>query len=430
MFSANLLYYAGGRCHELQPTSRFIDVKLIGSKGEGKCVLHFDLSQKEYKEILLYVPSYLRYQSGIHYSRVTDVSFTCSRRDKCEERTEMLFKDRESLKTKVTHKHRTFSKIKSHFRQLVCSKTTSYNMYTSNEDCVLRVQEIPASSMLAINLNFLLEVKPTYDGKSSCIPVCCGWSNRTTFSYSLEYVSPYPVYTVNICSEAAIKWHIHGTERNCVSVFFSSEHDPSTKLEFTVDYLPKSSPYLLVTSSNSVECFNGSYSREYHVILDHLFVSDHDPRVAQIKFPSEFIFLVDCSGSMCGASIQSAADALMLFIKSLPVSCYFNVVAFGSTYRNLFEDSQKYCKETVERAMTFANKLQASLGGTELLNPLHWILKKPPVGDMPRQIFILTDGAVTNTKAVLREVQKYSHQIRYYNNSMFAFCMLFRLYGF
>ena len=424
MFSANLLYYAGGRCHELQPTSQSVDVKLVGSKGEGKCVLDFDLSQKEYKEILLYVPSYLRYKSAIHYSRVTDVAFTCSRREKSEERTEMLFKDRESLKGKITHKHRTFSKIKSHFRQLVCSKTASYNVYTSNEDCVLRVQEIPTSSIVTINLHFLLELKPTYDGKSSCIPVCYGWSNRTTFSCSLEYASPYPVDAVNICSEenaAAVKWRIHGADRNFASLFFKSEHKPSTKLEFTIDYLPKPSPYLLVTSSTSLECCNGSCSREYHVILDHLFVSDHDPRVERIKFPSEFIFLVDCSGSMCGASIQSAADALILFIKSLPVSCYFNVVAFGSTYRNLFEDSQKYSKETVERAMAFAHKLQASLGGTELLNPLHWILKKPPVSDMPRQIFILTDGAVTNTRAVLREVQKYSHQIRYYINSIILF---------
>ena len=412
MFSANLLYYVGGRCHELQPTSRSVDVKLVGSKGEGKSVLHFDLSQKEYKEVLLYVPSYSKYQSAVYCCRVTDVALTCSRHEKCEERTEMVFKDRESLKGKIIQKHRTFSKMKSHFKQLVCSKTTSYQVYTSSEDCVLCVQEIPPSSMLTIDINFLLELKPAFDGTAGCVPVCCSWSKKTAFSYSLEYVSSYPLGTVNIwdkTSAPVVKWRIHGAEKNFASLFSNSEQGSPGKLEFTIDNVPNSSPLLLVTSS---ERCNGSHGREHHVILDHLYISEHDRRVAHIRFPSEFIFLVDCSGSMCGASIQSAADALMLFLKSLPTSCFFNVIAFGSTYRNLFENSQKYCKETVERAMAFAHKLQASLGGTELLNPLHWILKKPLVADMPRQIFILTDGAVTNTKAVLREIQKYSHQIR------------------
>ena len=65
----------------------------------------------------------------------------------------------------------------------------------------------------------------------------------------------------------------------------------------------------------------------------------------------EAIFLVDCSGSMAGQSMQVstlylhlpyinlaqlAKEALGLFLHSLPSSCYFNIVIFGNDFQTLF----------------------------------------------------------------------------------------------
>ena len=42
-----------------------------------------------------------------------------------------------------------------------------------------------------------------------------------------------------------------------------------------------------------------------------------------------YIFLVDRSGSMRGARIESAKAALRIFIRSLPADCRFSICSFG-----------------------------------------------------------------------------------------------------
>jgi len=44
------------------------------------------------------------------------------------------------------------------------------------------------------------------------------------------------------------------------------------------------------------------------------------------------------AGSMNGDRIQAAQAALLVFLKSLPPGCYFNIVGFGSTFALLFPE--------------------------------------------------------------------------------------------
>lgn len=134
----------------------------------------------------------------------------------------------------------------------------------------------------------------------------------------------------------------------------------------------------------------------------------------------EFVFVVDRSGSMSGSRNNSARETLLLFLKSLPDGCYFNVVGFGSSYKTLFKNSQLYNDENLKKATDLAETMQADLGGTEILRPLQWVFSQPLVKGHPRQLFLLTDGEVGNTQQVISLVQKHSNSARYSLNHVYV----------
>ena len=141
---------------------------------------------------------------------------------------------------------------------------------------------------------------------------------------------------------------------------------------------------------------------------DHLLMVNFMP-----QFPAlgdsprcEFVFLVDQSGSMSGRYIKSASETLVLFLKSLPEGCYFNIYGFGSRFVSLFSTSVPYNQKNLEKAIDHAQSLKADLGGTEILPPLRDIYKKDPIKDFTRQIFLLTDGSVSNTTECIDEVKR------------------------
>ncbi|CAF4502589.1 unnamed protein product [Rotaria sp. Silwood1] len=118
---------------------------------------------------------------------------------------------------------------------------------------------------------------------------------------------------------------------------------------------------------------------------------------------NEFIFIVDCSGSMQDENkIGLARQAMLVFLKSLPVDCHFNIIRFGTQYKSLFtEITAIYNEENAQKAEQLINGMKADLGGTELMGPLQWIEQHSPNQGRARQIFLLTDGEISNITEVL-----------------------------
>ncbi|KAM6435479.1 von Willebrand factor A domain-containing protein 5B1 isoform 2-T2 [Liasis olivaceus] len=130
------------------------------------------------------------------------------------------------------------------------------------------------------------------------------------------------------------------------------------------------------------------------------------------KTHGEFIFLVDRSGSMSGINITRVKEALLVILKSLGSVCLFNVVGFGSTFKAVFPASQTYSEENLAVACESVKKIRADMGGTNLLSPLKWIIRQPIHRGHPRLLFLLTDGAVSNTGKVLELLRSHAFSTR------------------
>lgn len=136
------------------------------------------------------------------------------------------------------------------------------------------------------------------------------------------------------------------------------------------------------------------------------------PKLPSATIPAEVIFVVDRSGSMGGTSIDEVRDALQLCLRSLTPGCRFNIVGFGSTFGSLFPESRPYDQAALDEATRHVAALAADLGGTEILDPLSFVLESKPNRRLARQVVVLTDGQVTNTDAVLRVASSHAATAR------------------
>ncbi|XP_067835453.1 von Willebrand factor A domain-containing protein 5A-like isoform X2 [Heptranchias perlo] len=178
-------------------------------------------------------------------------------------------------------------------------------------------------------------------------------------------------------------------------IYYDDVHEPSAIVEFGVE---SAKPGTLMGDPTVMVNFYPSF-----------------PEKSSQVTSGEFIFLLDRSGSMeCEMSnhsngssrIQSAKDTLLLLLKSLPIGCFFNIYGFGSHFDSFFPESVEYNQESMQTALEKLKGIEADMGGTEILQPLTAIYSKPRKPGHPRQLFVFTDGEVSNTKMVLAEVRK------------------------
>lgn len=108
----------------------------------------------------------------------------------------------------------------------------------------------------------------------------------------------------------------------------------------------------------------------------------------------EVVFIADQSGSMRGEKNTALVSALSTFLKSIPFGVRFNICPFGSRHEFLWEKSQLYTSDNASQALAFVRNFSASMGGTQMFAPVQDAFKRR-LGDLPLEIILLTDGAIT-----------------------------------
>jgi Ca-activated chloride channel family protein len=119
--------------------------------------------------------------------------------------------------------------------------------------------------------------------------------------------------------------------------------------------------------------------------------------------PREVLFVFDRSGSMGGASIAQARNALRSCLRALNPGDSFNIFPFDNYVERLAPAPLPFTQAAVDAADSFIAGIDAR-GGTEIVGALREALAQPRDPGRLRVIVFLTDGAVGNEAQVLREL--------------------------
>ncbi|KAF5619785.1 hypothetical protein F52700_11613 [Fusarium sp. NRRL 52700] len=129
--------------------------------------------------------------------------------------------------------------------------------------------------------------------------------------------------------------------------------------------------------------------------------------VPKFKLPTEkpeIVFICDRSGSM-GGQIPGLKTALQIFLKSLPVGVKFNICSFGSHFSFLWDRSQSYSQETLDKAVQHVKTFDSDYGGTEMYQPFEATFQKR-YKDMNLEVFLLTDGEIWDQDRLFQLINK------------------------
>ncbi len=126
----------------------------------------------------------------------------------------------------------------------------------------------------------------------------------------------------------------------------------------------------------------------------------------------ELVIVVDTSGSMDGAPIRTAKNALQAAINGLDAGDYFNLVRFSTDTDSLFSASQPVTAKNVHQARRYINSLDAG-GGTEMLEAVEFALdtERSPQHTL-KQIVFITDGAIGYENHVTNHVANHLGRAR------------------
>jgi hypothetical protein len=137
------------------------------------------------------------------------------------------------------------------------------------------------------------------------------------------------------------------------------------------------------------------------------------PPVMDIDPDSEIVFLIDCSGSMSGEPMLVVKVSMKHIVKQFPRSVDFLLIRFGSIDDWMTPHAIQTTEENLLAAEMFIEtQMSANLGGTNIFTPLEKVYSLPLAKGKTRQIFLLTDGAVENSREVVALVKRNSDTTR------------------
>ena len=198
--------------------------------------------------------------------------------------------------------------------------------------------------------------------------------------------------------------------------------DKLPEFEEKLDYIPSSKIYFDFKNDDFIQ-LNIYYQKSNINPKENSYILNlKNNKTSEKLNPALFIFLIDQSGSMDYGKdvipIKVVSKALELFLQSLPVGSYYQLIGFGSNFKKYDETPKEYTKENINNSLKIIKSLEADLGGTDIYTPLKSIYENEQEYNnikLPKNIFLLTDGEINNKENTLEIIEEYSSKFSIYS---------------
>jgi len=239
----------------------------------------------------------------------------------------------------------------------------------------------------------------------------------------------HPLYAMDVPYGLSVSLNIHGGHQ-LKSVESPSHHikienmkaDP-VRVSFSSGEVRMDRDFVLSIAYEEAfksRAYHHRFENESFLQLDLLLDQDDVNKARPKEVSREIVFVLDCSGSMGGDSIQQAKRALEICLRGLPQGVGFNLCRFGSNYEFMFKRSEKYSETSLDKALAYLHRVDADLGGTEILEPLKAICSKTNDGRL--DIILLTDGQVVNEQEIFELIREHRAHTRVFPVGIGAGC--------
>ena len=291
-------------------------------------------------------------------------------------------------------------KAEQMYQEAIKNKKTAVKLSSTRPDIFeMKVGNLSPGSECIISVKFIMELPVEERKTRMTIPTTIApkyVSDRHHGSSVVPKVLKSLLYKEE--TPAPLYFYMKAVMKSKISEITSTSHDIVTDMKKTGDMFEAEVKFDGVTADMNrdlVILIETEEPNQPKVVLEKgsdgslVAMLSFVPNFELKKQAAECIFLIDCSGSMQGDSIKMAKEALGVFIASLPVDSHFNIICFGSSFRQLFDTSVPLTDENLAEAKTLCQRLDANLGGTEIYSPLEFIFRQPKVVGKPRQVKLI-----------------------------------------
>lgn len=120
--------------------------------------------------------------------------------------------------------------------------------------------------------------------------------------------------------------------------------------------------------------------------------------------PKEIFFVVDCSGSMNGAPISAAKDAMRVFVTGMNPDDTFQIMRFSEIASSMSDEPLENNHGNVERGLEYIENMSGG-GGTNMIEGVRAAIGYPQDSEKLRYVIFLTDGYIGNETTILSEIR-------------------------